>query len=113
LTLRSEAGYIDARPLIASSTKSSCNARPDHTDLSSGEEAATLLTSGMFKVRALVADVKLMSKMNGWELFQRAREVGADVPVKRRDGRMRRPGCAPECSSGKAVRSGATGDPVA
>jgi len=29
--LQSEAGYIDARPLTASSTKSSCNARPDHT----------------------------------------------------------------------------------
>jgi hypothetical protein len=30
-TLQSEAGYIDARPLTASSAKSSCNARPDHT----------------------------------------------------------------------------------
>ena len=30
-TLQSEAGYIDARPLTANSTKSSCNARPDHT----------------------------------------------------------------------------------
>src|SRR5882757_4903971 len=29
--LQSEAGYIDARPLTASSAKSSCNARPDHT----------------------------------------------------------------------------------
>ena len=29
--LQSEAGYIDARPLTASSTKFSCNARPDHT----------------------------------------------------------------------------------
>src|SRR5271169_6304056 len=26
-----EAGYIDARPLTANSTKFSCNARPDHT----------------------------------------------------------------------------------
>ena len=30
-TLQSEAGYIDARPLSARSTKASCNARPDHT----------------------------------------------------------------------------------
>ena len=30
-TLQSKAGYIDARPLTASSTKSSCDARPDHT----------------------------------------------------------------------------------
>jgi transposase len=29
--LQSEAGYIDARPTSARSTKSSCNARPDHT----------------------------------------------------------------------------------
>ena len=28
---QSKAGYIDARPLTASSTKISCNARPDHT----------------------------------------------------------------------------------
>ena len=30
-TLQSEAGYIDARPLTASSAKSTCDARPDHT----------------------------------------------------------------------------------
>src|ERR1700736_6033996 len=35
--LQSKAGYIDARPLTASSTKISCNARPDHT---SGSRAA-------------------------------------------------------------------------
>jgi len=29
--LQSKVGYIDARPLTASSTKSTCNARPDHT----------------------------------------------------------------------------------
>ncbi len=28
---KSKAGYIDARPLTANSTKPSCNARPDHT----------------------------------------------------------------------------------
>src|SRR2546423_11612035 len=30
-TLQSKAGYIDARPLTANSTKTSCDARPDHT----------------------------------------------------------------------------------
>ena len=30
-TLQSKAGYIDARPLTANSTKFSCDARPDHT----------------------------------------------------------------------------------
>ena len=29
--LQLEAGYIDARPLTANSSKSSCYARPDHT----------------------------------------------------------------------------------
>jgi hypothetical protein len=29
--LQPKAGYIDARPLTASSLKSPCNARPDHT----------------------------------------------------------------------------------
>jgi hypothetical protein len=29
--LQSKAGYIDARPFTASSTKTSCDARPDHT----------------------------------------------------------------------------------
>ena len=28
---QSKAGYIDARPLTANSTKTSCDARPDHT----------------------------------------------------------------------------------
>src|SRR5580700_12063902 len=30
-TLQPKAGYIDARPPTANSTKFSCNARPDHT----------------------------------------------------------------------------------
>jgi len=30
-TLQSKAGYIDAKPLTANSTKLSCDARPDHT----------------------------------------------------------------------------------
>ena len=35
--LQSEAGYIDARPLTTRSTKTSCNARPDHTSGSAPE----------------------------------------------------------------------------
>jgi len=31
-TLQSEAGYIDARPKAARSMKTSCDARPDHTN---------------------------------------------------------------------------------
>jgi hypothetical protein len=39
-TLQSKAGYIDARPLTANSTKTSCDARPDHTSGSFAEVAA-------------------------------------------------------------------------
>ena len=38
--LQSEAGYIDARPQTDSSTKTSCNARPDHTSGSKMEMIA-------------------------------------------------------------------------
>ena len=67
-TLQRKAGYIDARPLTISSTKSSCYARPDHTlgsnavQLSrhvgftpdSGRMAATQRTdaSGQFRTHA-------------------------------------------------------------
>src|SRR5262249_39808705 len=37
--LQAKAGYIDARPQIPHSEKSSCNARPDHTFGSSPTEA--------------------------------------------------------------------------
>src|SRR4030081_2681733 len=40
--LQSKAGYIDARPLTTRSTKTSCNARPDHT---SGSECEILKRS--------------------------------------------------------------------
>src|SRR5712672_1621002 len=43
--LQSKAGYIDARPLTASSAKSTCNARPDHT---SGSKAEKLEASKCF-----------------------------------------------------------------
>ena len=43
--LQSEAGYIDARPLSANSTKFSCNARPDHT-------------SGSFSTEMVKAEVR-------------------------------------------------------
>ncbi len=40
--LQSKAGYIDARPLTASSAKSTCDARPDHTF---GSDSEILTTS--------------------------------------------------------------------
>src|SRR5882757_2164342 len=45
--LQSEAGYIDARPQTDSSTKTSCNARPDHTF---GSNRVTLVVGRPFPV---------------------------------------------------------------
>jgi len=41
-TLQYEAGYIDARPTSNRSTKTSCDARPDHTSGPQGNLAADL-----------------------------------------------------------------------
>jgi CheY-like chemotaxis protein len=47
----------------------------------SGEEALTLLQRHKGKYRALVTDINLQGKMDGWEVAQRAREIEPDFPV--------------------------------
>jgi DNA-binding response OmpR family regulator len=47
----------------------------------SGEEAVTLLTSEGVKYRAVVTDINLSGKMDGWEVAQRAREIDHSFPV--------------------------------
>jgi CheY-like chemotaxis protein len=47
----------------------------------SGEEAVTLLKAPRGKYRALVTDINLKGKMNGWEAAQHAREIEPDFPV--------------------------------
>jgi DNA-binding response OmpR family regulator len=47
----------------------------------SGEEATTLLKGGQAKYRALVTDINLRGKMDGWQVARRAREVYPDFPV--------------------------------
>ena len=47
----------------------------------SGEEAVTLLASDKGKYRALVTDIKLSGKMDGWEVAHRAREIDHSFPV--------------------------------
>jgi DNA-binding response OmpR family regulator len=47
----------------------------------SGEEAVTLLQGHKGKYRALVTDVNLRGKMDGWEVAQHAREIEPDFPV--------------------------------
>jgi CheY-like chemotaxis protein len=47
----------------------------------SGEEALTLLQAHKVKYRALVTDINLRGKMDGWEVAQHAREIEPDFPV--------------------------------
>lgn len=48
---------------------------------SSGEEAATLLQAGNGQYRALVTDIDLKGKMDGWEVAQHAREIQPQFPL--------------------------------
>jgi CheY-like chemotaxis protein len=47
----------------------------------SGEEALTLLQGHTGKYRALVTDINLQGKMDGWEVAKHAREIEPDFPV--------------------------------
>ena len=48
---------------------------------SSGEEAVTLLRGNRGSYRALVADVKLRGRMDGWEVAKHAREIDPNFPI--------------------------------
>jgi CheY-like chemotaxis protein len=47
----------------------------------SGEEAVTLLKSGLIKYRALVTDVILKGRMDGWEVARQSREIDPAFPI--------------------------------
>jgi len=47
----------------------------------SGEEAVTLLKGMKRTYRALVTDINLRGKTDGWEVAQRAREIDPKFPV--------------------------------
>jgi DNA-binding response OmpR family regulator len=47
----------------------------------SGEEAVTLLKGGLIKYRALVTDIILIGRMNGWEVAKRVREIDPEFPI--------------------------------
>jgi CheY-like chemotaxis protein len=51
------------------------------TIAASGEEALSLLQDHKGKYRALVTDINLTGKMDGWEVAQHAREVEPDFPI--------------------------------
>ena len=47
----------------------------------SGEEGVTLLKSGSIKYRALVTDVVLKGRMDGWEVARQSREIDPAFPI--------------------------------
>jgi DNA-binding response OmpR family regulator len=49
--------------------------------LSSGEEALTLFRGGLKNYRALVTDVVLKGRLNGWEVAAQIREADPGFPV--------------------------------
>jgi DNA-binding response OmpR family regulator len=46
-----------------------------------GEEAATLLIGNKGQYQALVTDIGLRGRIDGWEVARRAREINPDFPV--------------------------------
>jgi DNA-binding response OmpR family regulator len=53
----------------------------DLTVSASGDEALTLLGSGVVKYRGLVTDINLKGGMNGWEVARQVREIDPSFPV--------------------------------
>jgi DNA-binding response OmpR family regulator len=49
--------------------------------VASGEEAVSLLNKHKGKYRALVTDIKVQGKMDGWEVAQHAREIEPGFPI--------------------------------
>jgi len=47
----------------------------------SGEEAVTLLKGNKGKYRALVTDISLVGRIDGWEVARRAREIDPAFPI--------------------------------
>jgi CheY-like chemotaxis protein len=47
----------------------------------SGEEAVTLLRGNGNHFRALVTDINLLGKMDGWEVARQAREINPAFPI--------------------------------
>jgi DNA-binding response OmpR family regulator len=51
------------------------------TIASSGEEAVTLLKAHNGQYRALVTDIELKGKIDGWEIARHAREIQPELPI--------------------------------
>jgi DNA-binding response OmpR family regulator len=46
-----------------------------------GEEAVTLLKGRLHEYRALVTDINLLGRLDGWEVARAAREIHPELPV--------------------------------
>src|SRR5205814_7247009 len=53
----------------------------------SGEEAVTLLQAQRDKYNALVTDINLRGKIQGWEVARLARQIHSDFPASTSAGR--------------------------
>jgi DNA-binding response OmpR family regulator len=49
--------------------------------VASGGEAVSLLNKNKGRYRALITDIKVQGKMDGWEVAQHAREIEPDFPI--------------------------------
>ena len=49
--------------------------------VASGEEAVTLLQGGLTPYRAVVIDIGLRGRMDGWEVAKQGREIDPALPV--------------------------------
>jgi len=53
----------------------------ESTLAASGEEALALLKDGKSQFRAVVTDINLKDKLDGWEVARAAREIDPSMPV--------------------------------
>lgn len=73
---------VEDEPLLQQVVKDTLDAGGFETAIvASGDEAVTLLRENEGKYRALVTDINLKKKMDGWEVAQHAREIAPDFPV--------------------------------
>jgi CheY-like chemotaxis protein len=53
----------------------------DLTTVASGQEAATMIESGVVKYSALVTDINLGGPIKGWEIARLARQIDPSFPI--------------------------------
>ena len=86
----------------------------DPVTTGSGDQALTLLESGVVKYSALVTDIRLNGDTNGWEVARQAREIDPSLAVRLyhrlRRGRLVVAGRPQQHPHSKAIRACANRD---